>query len=273
MKRISMVALCIAAVFAFAATTAMADDGDTGYLPTFKVCIKAAKSGKTYTGKFNDKACTEANAKSEGKYELASWEHAKKKAFKSSSGKSTLYSYIPKVGIAGTVTCSKDKGAGEITGKDDATATVTFEKCESSGFKCTSPGAKAGDIKTNTLYEELVWLNPPTDTEVGVVVEAAGGGVSAEFNCEEHLKVKTVGSLVGKITGDVGAISKDLTETFTVNKTTGEQEPGEAEGEPHSLYSEIESEAFTGTLPSGEETADLAKGEALGIFGAEEAGD
>jgi hypothetical protein len=262
MKRISMVALCIAAVFAFAATSAMASGA-----PTFKVCAKATKVGKTYTGKYNDKACTESNPKSEGKYELEGYKSAKKLGFKSKSGKSVLYSYIPKVGIAGTVECAKDKGEGTITGESTATAVVIFEKCESSGFKCTSAGEKAGNIKTNTLDQQLVWLNAPTDTEVGVVVEAPSEGPSASFNCEEHLKVTTIGSLVGKITGNVGAISKEFSETFSVNKTTGEQIPGEAEGTPHSLYSAIESEAFTGTLPSGEETADAVKGEALGIYG------
>jgi hypothetical protein len=271
MKRISMVALCVAALFAFAATSAMADETDSGYTPTFKVCVKAVPKN---TGNYTDKACSiKSSPAGTGKYELAPWTSAKKKGFKSKSGPSTLYSYIPKVGIAGTVTCAKDKGEGELTGKDDATAVVTFEKCTSSGFKCTSAGQKAGNIKTNTLELELVWLNPPTDTEVGVVVEAPGEGPSASFNCEEHLKVTTIGSLVGKITGDVGAISKTFTEAFTVNKTTGEQIPGEAEGTPHSLFSAIESEAFTGTLPSGEETSDAVKGEALGIFGAEEAGD
>jgi hypothetical protein len=258
MKRISLVGLCLAAVFAFGATSAFAA------APTYKVCVKAAKSGKTYTGKFNDKNCTEANAKSEGKYELASWASAKKKAFKTKSGKSTLYSYIPGVGIAGTVVCAKDKGAGEITGPSTSKSVVTFEKCESSGFKCTSTGeAKKGAIQTNTLIGTLVSLE---GGKVGQVVEAEGGGASAEFSCEGHLHVITVGSLVGEETGNNGVISKDATLAFHVNSKTGEQEPGEAEGTPHTLYSEIESEAFTGTLPSGEETEDAITGEAEGIF-------
>jgi hypothetical protein len=259
MKRISLVGLCLAAVFAFGATSAFAA------APTYKVCVKAAKSGKTYTGKYNDKNCTEANAKSEGKYELASWASAKKKGFKTKSGKSTLYSYIPSVGIAGTVVCAKDKGEGEITGESTSKSTVIFEKCESSGFKCTSTGeSKAGDIKTNPLLGTLVNLE---GGKVGQVVEAVGGGASAEFSCEGHLHVITVGSLVGEETGNNGVISKEATLAFHVNSKTGEQEPGEAEGTPHTLYSEIESEAFTGTLPSGEETEDAIKGEAEGIYG------
>jgi hypothetical protein len=257
MKRISMVALCIAAVFAVAATSAMAA------APTYKACIKAVPKN---SGNYTEKACaTKAGTPGTGGYELASYKSAKKLGFKTKSGKSTLYSYIPGVGIAGTVVCAKDKGEGEITGESTSKSVVIFEKCESSGFKCTSTGeSKAGDIKTNPLKGTLVNLE---GGKVGQVVEAEGGGASAEFGCEGHLHVITVGALVGEETGNNGVISKDATLAFHVNSKTGEQEPGEAEGTPHTLYSEIESEAFTGTLPSGEETEDAIKGEALGIFG------
>jgi hypothetical protein len=261
MKRISMVALCLAAVFAFGATSAMAST-----VPTYKTCIKAAKVGKEYTGNYTEKACATKSAPGKGEYELASYKSAKKLGFKSKSGKSTLYSYIPGVGVAGTVVCAKDKGVGTVTGERTAESVVTFEKCESSGFKCTSTGAKAGDIVTNPLNEELVWINEGKD-EVGDVVEAVSHGASASFNCEGHLKVTTVGSLVGVQTGDINTVSKSENLAFSVNSPAkGEQVPAEAEGTPHSLYSEIESEAFTGTLPSGEETADEVKGEALGVF-------
>ena len=122
-------------------------------VPTYKTCIKAAKVGKEYTGNYTEKACATKSAPGKGEYELASYTKAKKLDFKSKSGKSTLYSYIPGVGVAGTVVCAKDKGVGTITGERTAESVVTFEKCESSGFKCTSTGAKAGDIVTNPLNE------------------------------------------------------------------------------------------------------------------------
>jgi hypothetical protein len=239
MKRISMVGLCLAAVFAFGATSAMAA------APTYKACIKASPKN---SGNYTEKLCaTKAGTPGTGGYELASYKSAKKLGFKTKSGKSTLYSYIPGVGIAGTVVCAKDKGEGEITGESTSKSVVIFEKCESSGFKCTSTGeSKAGDIKTNPLKGTLVNLE---GGKVGQVVEAEGGGASAEFGCEGHLHVITVGALVGEETGNNGVISKDATLAFHVNSKTGEQEPGEAEGTPHTLYSEIESEAFTGTLP------------------------
>lgn len=257
MKRISLVGLCLAALFAFGAASAMAET------PTYKTCIKASPKN---SGNFTNKECTAAaGTPGTGKYELAAYNAGKSVAFKTKSGKSVLYSYIPGVGIAGTVECAKDKGEGTITGPSTSESVVLFEKCTSSGFKCTSTGeTKAGNIKTNKLLGTLVNLE---GGKVGQVVEAAGGGASAEFDCEGHLHVTTVGSLVGEETGNVGTVSKSANLAFTVNKATGEQEPGEAEGTPHTLYSEIESEAYTGPLPSGEETADAIKGEALGIFG------
>src|ERR1700742_3734355 len=92
MRRIKMMGLCLVAVLAVAA---VAVSSASAALPEYKVCAKATKVGKTYTGEFTDKLCSAKSGTKEGKYELESWEAAKKKGFKGKNGVSTLTSYIP----------------------------------------------------------------------------------------------------------------------------------------------------------------------------------
>ncbi|HEY1451069.1 MAG TPA: hypothetical protein VGF47_08950, partial [Solirubrobacteraceae bacterium] len=153
------------------ALAAVAVSSASAALPEYKVCAKATKVGKFYTGKFNDKNCTSANEAGTGKYELKNWEAAKKKGFKGKNGVSTLDSYIPEneatpwTGgtVVGIVTCKTGKSAGEITGPKTSTVTVEFKTCTSEGKKCTSAGAKSGVIKTKLLNATLGYI------EAGVV--------------------------------------------------------------------------------------------------------
>jgi hypothetical protein len=261
MRRLGIVGLCLAAMLAVAGLVAA--DASAAEPPTYKVCVKTTPKD---TGEYTNSSCaTKAAEAGTGAYELDSWEDAKKRGFKGKSGSVIRTAYIPGVGIDGTILCAKAEYEGEITGPSEGTLMGVFEKCETSGWKENSPGEPAGDVKTNTLDTRLVWLNPPTDTEVGIVVEAPGEGVIDEFNFEEHIRGYEFGSVVGKVTGDVGKISKESAATFSVNKSTGEQIPGEAEGVPHILYVSNESEAFTGTLPFGLEAGIALKGEALEI--------
>jgi hypothetical protein len=269
MRRIKMMGLCLVAVFAIAA---VAVSSASAALPEYKVCAKAEKVGKVYNGKYNDKLCTSENGKSEGKYELKGWEAAKKFALKGKNGVSTLDSYIPesesepwKGGtVAGVVTCKSGKSAGEITGPKTATITVEFKTCTSEGHKCTSPGQKAGVIKTKLLSATLGYINKEAKT-VGSDVEAADKGVSAEFSCEV-LEIVTVGSVIGVNSGNINKISKEGTQTFNVNAKGGQEvvfgefPENPITGPAHFLLSKITPPGVT--LPSGEKTTSVLKGEA-----------
>src|ERR1039457_5069180 len=135
MKRSGMIGLCFFAVFAFSAlgaTSALAySDNDTGFIPTYKECKKVAKG----TGTWSDAKCSKLGGTKT--YAAANWT-SRTKVIKSTSGASTLSSYIKGTGVVGTVTCTKSKDTENIVGPDDNTATVTFEKCKSAGKNCTS---------------------------------------------------------------------------------------------------------------------------------------
>jgi hypothetical protein len=256
-NRIRIMGLCLIAMLAacaVAATTALAAQ------PEFRVCAKAAKEGKKYLGKYSNKTCSEESVKGEGKYELDPWTAAKKKTFKSKGGASNLYSYVKGFGVVGQVTCASSKGAGEITGPRESNATLEFSKCTSSGESCASAGAKAGTIRTTTMRKRLLLLHYNTGY---VVVAVTSGEPFAEFSCGAE-KVKTTGSVVGEVTGDINTVSKTSTESFTVN-ADDEQAIQEIEEEPevqHVLVTEV---VGVGTFESGIQTSDTVEGEALEI--------
>jgi hypothetical protein len=271
MRRIKMMGLCLVAVVAL---TAVAVSSASAALPEYKVCGKVAKNAeKKYTGKFSDKLCSVSEPKGEGKYELESWEAAKKKGFKGKNGASTLDSYIPEneatpwTGgtVVGVVSCKSGKSVGEITGAKTSTVTVEFKTCTSEGKKCTSPGAKAGVIKTNLLNATVGYIEPGV---VGTDVEAAGGKPSAEFSCE-GLEIVTTGSVIGVNSGNVNKVSKEGVQTFNVNEKGGQEvvfgefPENPTTGPAHFLLSHITPPGVT--LPSGEKTTSTLKGEALEI--------
>jgi len=269
MRRIKMMGLCLVAVLAVAA---VAVSSASAALPEYKVCTKAAKVGKTFTGKFSDKTCATSEPKGEGKYELAGWESAKKKGFKGKNGVSTLDSYIPEneatpwTGgtVAGVVQCKSGKSAGEITGPKTSTVTVEFKTCTSEGKKCTSSGQKTGTIKTALLKATLGNISGG----VGSDVESVSGGPSAQFSCE-GLEVVTVGSVIGVNSGNINKINKEGTQTFAVNGKGGQEvvfgefPPSPVTGEAHFLVSKITPPGVE--LPSGQSTVSTLKGEALEI--------
>jgi hypothetical protein len=251
MKRIRIVGLCLVAVFAMSALVASSASAAT---PTYKVCKKAAVKEK---GTFNNKTCTIASkgGKKEGGYEIGAWNEGKEKEpkFKDTNGVSTLTSYIKGFGIVGAVSCTKAKGEGKITGPSNGNVTVTFEKCTSSGESCASAGEKAGKIKTSLLATELAELSPTeVVTRVGEV-----GKVSASFSCGAE-KVITTGIADGVITGDVGNIAKESTQTFSVN--AGGEQVNTVDGDV--LLTEV---VGTGNFESGENTTAKVKGEEMEI--------
>ena len=231
--------------------------------PKWQVCGQAAKANKSYTGAYNNNTCTEENAESKGKYELRKWNTAKD-SFGSLSSKTVLYEYVPVgepgEGIKGAVECAKGKDRGEITGEKSETLKITYSKCkEVGGFPCEN-GAGREKITTEQLYGELVWLNEE-ETKVGVALAAATPSTPlAVFHCGPA-EVHVYGSLLGVPT-PVNAGSKTITNTFAVDRETGEQEYQEIwaprDPRPDYLVSEI-GPPVNATLPSSEESIDVQK--------------
>jgi hypothetical protein len=254
MKRMRIIGLAIVALFAMAAVTA----ASASATPTFYECAKAPVVAKKATGKYNNATCTEENVKSEGKYELKAGV-GKGKAFKGTGKAATLHT--PAVGGEVKCTGSKDEGFNTLTGQSKVK--VTFTGCTSLGKKCTSispAGKKAGEIVTNPLEGKLGYISS-TPVKVGVSLSGEAGKPSAEFGCE-GLEIVTTGAVIGEITKDINAISKEATDSFTVNGS-GFQTITSFEGGPE----EVLSSTINGGGPfvSGEETSTLNKGEALEI--------
>ncbi len=273
MRRVRIVGFCVMVVFALGALVA---SGAWAAAPEFKVCGKAAKVGKTYTGKYNNKTCSEVNAKGEGKYELEGWEAAKKKALKGTGGAGTLDAFVPSNeaepwaggSVLGEVTCKSAKVTGEVTGAKTATSIVEFKTCTSEGKKCNSAGAKTGVIKTEKLYITLGYIE--SGKAVGALVEGGAGGkdLSAKFNCE-GLEFEASGSVIGVNSGNVNSVSKSFSLKFAVNAkgaqevTTGEF-PNGTTGAEHYLNTYIQPTDLH--LPSGEDTTVAIKSEAVEVY-------
>lgn len=255
--RIKTMGLCLLAAFLVAA---VAVSSASAALPEYKVCAKATKVGKEYTGKYSDKACTTTTTG--GKYELVSGT-GKKPGFKAKSGPSKLET--PGVG---TTECKSSKSTGEFSGSKEVKKVITeFKTCTSLGKKCQSTGAKAGTIITDASSGTLGYISK-TPLKVGVVLSPETGTYLAQFECE-GAQIRSLGSLVGEVKGNVNTISKSFSLSFKSKE--GHQEfthfEGGAEGE-HEVRTEFNlGEGFfpAGGLPSGQEQVSEVKGEALEI--------
>ncbi len=278
MKRISMVGLCLVAVFAFsamAATSAFAV-----LLHLYMVC------GKKKGGNYSSKECTPGSkVAGTGKYEL---EEVAGQEFTSKSKTSTLYSYIPAKeaeplaggAVVGTVVCKKSKGSGKYVNAMLSTSTITFEDCTTEGKKCTGVTDKTvGDITTFLLSTTpVLWAGKvlmltyaaaakgATEKET---LEKAESTPSAAFNCE-GLEVVTTNTAIGTLEGSVEAATKKAHINLKVNPATGAAEDVFFEGEEVGPYQAFLLSTITPpgvTLPSGENTDQEIKGKTpVGVF-------
>ena len=152
-----------------------------------------------------------------------------KKGLKGKSGAGTLETVSKE-----KVTCAKSTNGGEIEGgngsKKVTGVVVTFTGCVSSGFKCSTTGAAAGEIVTKSLSGELGYINKAAKT-VGVDLAPTGGGEFVEFNCAGGIvKVKVKGSVIGQITPVNKKVLTTEHFTLTFTQTSGKQAIEKFEG-------------------------------------------
>ena len=204
MKRIHIVGLALVALVAFsgvvAASAAAAE-------PDFTVCVKAAKSGKAYTGKYTEKACNTESATSTGKYEL---EPASELKFTKGKSKTTIITTKSTTGTALTVECKKDKVAGEIEPRT-LFAVITLEKCEANKSKSD----KCGDVSAEAIEIELIagprWLNS-AETDPGLTAFLDPNTEALDFTCGSE-SVQIEANLIGTLENT----SKGLNITYNVS--------------------------------------------------------
>lgn len=276
MKRIRIVGLCLAAVFALSAVVVASASAAVLTEPEYSTCGKVKKVDKKYTGMYTSKLCSPSalSATDEGKYERVAPTKLPAK-LKSTSGITYIYLYSSETHtISETVECKKDKDAGEIVNKREADLTITYEECEAvsgelTGAACGSVGAKSDKtIVTGPLVSKLVWLNEG-ESEIGIDVGPAEAGKAIEkVDCGGIESAELLGSMVGKIS-PVEEASETDTLTFTANNVTGEQEPlGLWEGmefTKDSLYSELTGAYTYSDVGTGQSTVDVQKSKAYVI--------
>jgi hypothetical protein len=272
MKPIRAMGLCLVAMFAFGALVAASA---SAALPEYRTCIKAVKVGKKYTGKYNNATCSELNAKGEGKYELGSWNQAKKLTFKGKYGESSFDSYIPENeaepwaggSVVGAIVCKSGTTSGEITGPSTSIATDVYKDCTSEGKKCWSPGQKAGTIESEPITTTLVY-GPSGEVVALLLKKHKGIEETVEIIDCEGLEIAKGGTVLAAVSGDVNTFSKSSQETFSVNAHGGQADvfcegaPRCAEG-PLFLTATITPPGVT--LPSGESAVATLKGELMEI--------
>jgi len=270
MKRMRILGLALIAVFALgvvAAATASAEEG-----PTWYECAKGTK-GVGY-----EKGCLKEGGK--GGYELKVGVGAKKKATKAKAkGTSKLHTFIPGKGDI-PVECGAAKGESTPVAPNLVTkAVTTFSKCKAAGAPCQS-GTKKETIVTAPLAGHLGYISK-SPLKVGVILtdEAKpGSGYLAEFDCTGVAHIRTLGAVIGELTGDINHFSKTAELAFTVqtkeygfgpsvvnNPTHFEGEAGE-----DILLTELEAEGKVGFepeggLPSGQEGTVENKGEEVEV--------
>jgi hypothetical protein len=190
--------------------------------PALWECAKAAKVDGHYTGRYEDKSCSEENTTGRGKFEMQEWqkEPGAAKSFKGvSKGLNWEIS-----GVIG-VTCTSSVFTGEVAGaKAFKDVSITLSGCEVGHRQCEN-GGTLGEIKLNPLQGELGYVNKAAH-EVGVILSSEVGRYIAEYHCAE-LHIRWSGAVIGVIT-PTNVFTKGLTLAF--EQSAGEQYPRTMEG-------------------------------------------
>lgn len=259
MRRVGIVGLALAAMFALAAASASAN-------PHWYECAKVEG------GKYEKGCATEAPAGT-GKYELKEG-LGKDKPFKGKGGIAILHTVIPGKGDI-TIECQAFKDSGQLALPDkEFNVVAEFKKCKSLGFPCKNEGGKNETIRTEKLAGNLGWLNKSAN-EAGASLYAEsnpGPGYLAQFECEGVAKIRVHGGVIGKVE-PVGVVSKTANVTYAVGNYLGGEAvtnpPAFEEEEVGVLKTELNGEEThnewspAGGLPSGQETSAVNKGEKL----------
>ena len=213
MKRLRMTGSCLVAVFAVGMAAAASASAEA---PEYGRCLKVAKP---YDGGFTNSGCTTKSETKTGKYE---WYPGVVKKLQTSSGGKGALEEVNGNGVG----CAKEHSVGEYGGtKEVKNLVVTFEKCESVGLVCTSPGHSAGELVTNTLEGSVEWENKGAHKTDLDLYPAAGQEKFIEFGCGATLTIAVRGSILTPVKAD----KMSLTVPLKYKQKRGIQKPTEYE--------------------------------------------
>lgn len=199
--------------------------------PEYGMCAKAVKVGHGFTGGYNDKDCTQPNAKGEGKYALAPVKTPY--GFSAPYKPSVFYYHAPAGGVVWEVKCPGTEVKGVITGPATSTETMSFEGCIARDEAASGKSSHCGRVEV-TIETALVELLP--GGAPGLLVYP---GFAKGYACEEV----TFSEMEGFEVGAVADSSKGALATLAVNSATGEPTLS-------SFYDFEEHESFTASLES-----------------------
>jgi hypothetical protein len=171
------------AVVAALMISAVAAAGASAEAPEYGRCIKVAKVGKTYNGKYTDKGCTKeatAKEKEEGKKNKYEWAPGGVKLKQTSTGGKAVLQEVGKYAVG----CTSESSTGEYFGTKEAKKLfVTFKGCKVPPFICTSPGHAAGELETKELEGRAVWKNEAKHEAALDLFPAKGEEKFIAFSC------------------------------------------------------------------------------------------
>ncbi len=270
MRGIGTIVLGVAALFASSLGAAASASASP---PQYLACVKAARSGKAYTGAYADKTCSEASPGHDGKYELGAPKLPAK--LKGTVGKVDIYLYNPLTkAIEGHFECSSGKESGEIVSGTEGTLSTSYSLCHATGQlagPCESPGQKAGVVVSEALDTRLVWLDE-AQTVPGVAVTAASpGGDITQVQCAGGAETAELTGTMLATVGPTGEAAKSQTISFGADAGDGEPDFSgtweEGSFQAAGLLSNLKGIKEYGGVPSSQSSVFTQKGPALLIGG------
>jgi hypothetical protein len=221
MKYVKRMGLCLVVAFAMGAIGAASASAQA---PEYGRCLKAEKIGSAYNGGYTNSNCTTASESKTGKYE---WFPGVLKTKMFTSGGKGALETVGKLGVG----CQTETSVGEFSGtKEVKNTVVTFRGCEAAGDKCSTTGAGAGELVTNSLEGVVGFENKAAKKTAFDLYPAGRTGLFIEFACGP-LSVAVRGSVLVPITSDKMLTSLKL----KYKATKGKQQVEHFEGQPNDI--------------------------------------
>ena len=167
MRRLGLLGLCAGLMLALCGVMAA---GAFAVAPEIGRCVK--QTG----GRFKDAGCTK-EVSSKGAYE---WSAGPVKFKNSTTGGKGVLETITGLGVE----CKTEKSVGEYVGTKEVTGVVvTFNECESAGSKCSTTGAKSGELVTKELEGLIGWQSKSAKKVAFDLYPKGKTGLFIEFSC------------------------------------------------------------------------------------------
>lgn len=241
--------------------------------PAWFECVKAAPKN---TGNYLDKACTEPSTPGHGAYTVQRGLGNKGvgKAFKAKSEAVNLHvaTWLSEKPVCAEtehdcrVKCKK----GSMTGKDvlpssEEEVEIALTGCTLFAEKCSTPGAKPGEIRSTTLDGELGDLGEPGAVGVKLENSSTPGGTIAEFTCEHfsgyYTKARLFGAIIAQQERDVNDATKEFGMGFMSAPRLGEQEFEYPVAGPPPGVEHVKYKPLVNILGWGDELSEIEKHE------------